>query len=145
MLTGLARWLRMAGYDTEIVEPGMQDKLIARQVRAGQRWFLTCDAGMAERLKDYPRLLLLPNSDIDNSVRYLNRTLHLDWLQHAFERCSVCNTPLQQATRQQLEQLHLKLDNEGPIYHCPHCKKLYWEGSHVRRIRQKLQAFQALQ
>lgn len=145
MLTGLGRWLRIAGYDTWIVEPGAKDHDIAVLVKSSQRWFLTCDVDFVDLLKDQPSIIWFENSNITQCVKKLNRTLNINWLDHAFVRCSVCNTPLRPAHVNQVRKLDIELETlQQPIVYCAQCDKLYWEGSHVKRMRSKLAEFQRL-
>lgn len=144
MLTGLGRWLRIAGYDTWIVEPGAKDKDIAILVKSSHRWFLTCDNDLTKTLNDYPQVIYFESSNIEKSIHTLNQKLDIDWLKHAFQRCSVCNTPLQSANDNQIQQIDVELKKPSPIYYCAQCDKLYWEGSHVNRMREKLAGFQGV-
>ena len=48
MLAGLGRWLRLAGYDTEIAGRGRRDRDILEQAHAKQRVLLTRDRRVVE-------------------------------------------------------------------------------------------------
>lgn len=141
MLKGLGRWLRIAGYDTLIVEPGTSDSDILKLVKRSNRYFLTCDSVLAQRLADYKKLAILQSSDIEQSVKELNRLFHFDWTSQAFQRCSVCNSKIELSLQKNPD---IKFPANTSIYYCPQCDKYYWEGSHVRRMRKRLQHFQNL-
>ncbi|MDX1811300.1 MAG: Mut7-C RNAse domain-containing protein [Gammaproteobacteria bacterium] len=144
MLTGLGRWLRIAGFDTELVTPGTPDKEVAQIAKSTNRIFLTCDSPLAKRLKNKPEVLLLSSSDVDSCVAELNQKLPINWSANAFTRCSVCNHEIHLATENEINSLRIDLSNNGPVYYCKYCDKLYWEGSHVKRMRNRLKKFQTL-
>ena len=48
MLTGLARWLRIAGYDTAIVVRGRRDRDLVEQANSENRILLTRDRRLVE-------------------------------------------------------------------------------------------------
>ena len=144
MLTGLGRWLRIAGFDTEIASRGIPDTEIVTQVRNSQRILLTCDTKLAEQSTKFTRVILLDNSEINTCVKQLNKILQLDWEKQAFSRCSVCNGLIVPASNEQISQFKLDLSANNPIYYCTQCQKLYWEGSHVRRMKNRLSEFNIL-
>ena len=144
MLTGLGRWLRIAGFDTEIASPGMPDVEIISHIKQSHRILLTCDTQLAEQSAKYNTTILLDNSDINACVKQLNKALQLDWEKLAFSRCSVCNSLIALASDRQIRQLNLVHSVNKPVYYCPQCQKLYWEGSHVKRMRIRLSEFNAL-
>jgi uncharacterized protein with PIN domain len=66
----------------------------------------------------------------------------IDWSVKPFSRCLECNTPVIPATAAQrslLPEGALRLSDQA--WYCPRCDKLYWEGSHVRRMRHTLENF----
>ena len=58
MLERLGRYLRAAGYDTAIVEPGTSDDVTVRQTEEQDRILLTCDRELAGRAGGRAVLLL---------------------------------------------------------------------------------------
>lgn len=54
-------------------------------------------------------------------------------LKPSLSRCTLCNTRLELADRRLLDTLLPRIRALGPTVHvCPHCGRLYWEGSHIR-------------
>lgn len=80
--------------------------------------------------------LLLPQGDLDRLAAALGAHLRLDWLGHAFTRCLEDNTPLVAADAAALRP-------DEPLCHCPACGRIYWRGSHYKRMRAKLAAWQS--
>lgn len=142
MLTGLGRWLRLAGYDTAIAERGRRDRDLVEQARSEGRILLTRDRRVAEIRDAACRTVVLEGNDIDACARELVRRLGLDWTRDLLTRCALCNTRLKPADPRLLATLPPSIRAlGGAVTVCTQCGRLYWEGGHVRRIRQRLAAF----
>jgi uncharacterized protein with PIN domain len=142
MLAGLGRWLRIAGYDTVITGRGCRDRDLVEQAHAEQRILLTRDRRLVEIRRANDRTIVLQGSGIDACAKELAQRLSLDWKLDPLSRCTLCNTRLEMAGSHLLESLPLRIRAHGAAVHvCPRCGHLYWEGSHVRRIRRRLESF----
>jgi uncharacterized protein len=142
MLAGLGRWLRLAGYDTAIAARGCRDRELVEQAHAEQRILLTRDRRLVEIRQANERTIVLEGSGIDASARELKQRLSLNWSLDPLSRCTLCNTPLDRADRRLLDTLPPRIRTRGPAVRvCPRCGHLYWEGSHVHRIRRRLESF----
>lgn len=137
MLAGLARWLRAAGHDTALAPPQASDRALVELARAERRLLLTRDRSLPERAPDL--VLLLPEP-LEAQAAALSRLLGLDWLAAPFTRCLVDNTPLRPASAQALAALPAQTTSlPGPFRTCPACGRVYWPGSHVRRMAARLE------
>jgi uncharacterized protein len=142
MLTGLGRWLRIAGYDTAIAARGCRDRDLVEQAHAEERILLTRDRRLVETRRANDRTVVLVCDGIDACAKELAQRLSLDWSLDPLSRCSVCNTRLDLADRRLRETLPPRIRALGATVHvCPCCSRLYWEGSHIRRIRKRLEDF----
>ena len=142
MLVGLGRWLRIAGYDTVIAERGRNDRELVEQAHAEDRVLLTRDRRLVEIRKANDRTFVLESVGIDAWAAELVRRLGLDWNHSPFSRCNVCNVILEEATpalRRKLPPSIQALNEHVNV--CPRCGRLYWEGSHVHRMRRRLEGF----
>jgi len=141
MLVRLGRWLRAAGHDTMIAEPGAADADLVSRAGHEQRILLTRDRALPRQADGGLAILLLPDRVVDQALM-LRRVLGLDWLAAPFTRCLVDN--------------HLLVASEpgdaipetaralpGPFRRCPSCGREYWPGSHVRRMTARLAAWNA--
>ena len=140
MLAGLARWLRAAGHDTALGQPGARDRDLLAQAAAGGRIFLTRDRSVTQ-IKTAAEVWVLPAGGLDAEAAAL-RTRGLDWRLAPFTRCQVDNTGLEPASAEDL----LRMPEEsrvlpGPHRACPVCRRVYWPGSHVRRMQARLDAW----
>ena len=144
MLKRLGRWLRAAGYDTEIADDGLADREVMAQAVAQGRLLLTRDKQMMERrAAQAGAAMLLECNDTDSCARELSRRLGVDWLYRPFSRCMICNTPLVAAPPEQRPQVPPKARTRLEILlACPGCGRLYWDGHHVKRMRKVLESWQ---
>ncbi len=143
MLRGLGRWLRAAGYDTAIAHAGQADGELLRRAGAEVRVLLTRDRELAARAGPDVGVVALASEGLDAGARELGLRLGIDWLFAPFTRCLLDNAVLLPASAQERLGLPFKARGlEGPINTCPDCARLYWPGSHVRRMRARLEAWQ---
>jgi uncharacterized protein len=140
MLLRLGKWLRAAGYDTAIAERGARDELVVSLARAEDRLLLTCDRRMLPLLESAPiAYLLLPTSRARDAVPILRDVLGVDMRFAPWSRCLKCNVPLEDVARDQIAPEWLtKAPPCKDLYRCPACNHVFWEGSHVRRLDERL-------
>lgn len=144
MLADLARWLRAAGHDTAVAVPGTPDRELTRRAVAEDRVLLTRDRRLAVDRPAAARVVVLPHEALDATARRLVAELGLDWLEAPFTRCMVDDAPLEAATAAAAARAPPEaLATGGPFTRCPACGRLYWPGSHVRRMRAQLEAWAA--
>jgi len=142
MLQRLGRWLRAAGYDTVIETQGRRDYELLKQALAEQRYLITRDRELNEYRRAPGTVILLECERLDDCVAELGRHLDINWLHQPFVRCMVCNTPLTDSRPQNLDALPERLKASlDTAFYCPACQKVYWEGSHVNRMRRQLEAW----
>lgn len=147
MLQGVGRWLRAAGYDTLIASNGEHDAELLGLARKEGRLFLTRDRSLLdEHRKDADIIVLLQANDVPACIEELTARCELDWCKAPFSRCLLCNAPLLWIGPEQRASLKDRMPvdiwaSHQPVRYCPACRKLYWEGSHVRRMRRRLKEF----
>lgn len=144
MLGSLCRYLRAAGYDALLARGGASDAELLRQCHAEGRQFLTQDALVREHKAARGVALILPHESLDHLAQLLTAQYRLDWLSSAFTRCLLDNTPLVPADRAAASRAPADaIHPDEPLYHCPACGRVYWRGSHYKRMRARLAAWQA--
>lgn len=148
MLTRLGKWLRTAGYDTEIADPHRHDTHLIETAEAEGRVFLTCDRRMIkEREPDAvsETVVLLSANDPDTAARELTARLKIDWLYRPLSRCTEDNTLLHMAGDAEMAKVPKESRPlEGPVMTCPTCHRVYWRGTHTRRMLRQLEKWQAM-
>lgn len=144
MLGRLCRYLRAAGYDTKLASGGRSDAELLQQCHAEGRKFITLDTLVHEHKASRDVALILPTTDLDHLAALLTEHYQLDWLSQSFTRCLLDNTLLVVADEAALASAPKDtLRANEPIYQCPTCKRIYWRGSHYKRMYARLAAWQA--
>lgn len=136
MLGRLARWLRVLGFDTSF-DATLADPALVRRAAEEERLLVTRDRHLLRELR--PARAHEVRSDVPlEQLRELVDALALPPPTQLFSRCLLCNTELSAP----LEPGYAApLLPEGfdplpePVRRCPSCGKLYWHGSHAKRMR----------
>jgi uncharacterized protein len=140
MLAGLARWLRAAGYDTALAPPGMADIDLRAQAHREGRVLVTRD----RLLGAAPGAVLLAADKLEAQAREFGERMGIDWLKAPFSRCVMDNSLLAPAGPADLQRMPEETRAlPGPFRVCPSCGRVYWPGSHVRRMRARLEGWKA--
>ncbi|HEV2623375.1 MAG TPA: Mut7-C RNAse domain-containing protein [Frateuria sp.] len=140
MLASLARWLRAAGYDTGLAPVDATDRAVLDACRAQSRILLTRDRHLAAHAGKGVMVLLLVSDGLDAQAAELATVLGIDWTRAPFSRCLLDNTPLREATADERTRVPPRArDLPGPFRACPACSRIYWPGSHVRRMQARMQ------
>lgn len=145
MLAGLARWLRAAGHDTALAAPGTPDAAVLEQCRAEGRVLVSRDQQLAREAGPTLPSVLLRGEDMDEHARALADALGLDWTFAPFTRCLVDNAALRPADESDLARVPAQSRAlPGPFRACPCCGRVFWPGSHVRRMNRQLARWRGL-
>ncbi len=139
MLGRLARWLRVLGYDTLYDLTAPDPELVAR-ADAEDRLLLTRDRRLLRELR--PRRSLEVKGDAPlEQLRQVVEALALVPPSELFTRCLVCNELLTAVTPAEAQRLVPPQSKAapGPVRRCAGCGRVYWQGSHVRRMRLALE------
>lgn len=139
MLGRLAKWLRLLGYDTAF-ERDAEDLALAHRARSEGRVLLTRDRELGTRRN--LRSLLIESESLEEQVRQVQEALGPP-PDPALSRCAICNLPLEPTTRDdvadRIPPYVLRTQNE--FRECPGCGRVYWPGTHLRRMREQLAHF----
>jgi uncharacterized protein with PIN domain len=137
MLERLGRFLRAAGYDTALAGRGQADRDVLRLAAAEDRVLITRDQRIAPPAS--VRVVHLSADSLDLNALELRSRLRIDWLDAPFSRCLVDNAVLDAASPAERARVPDKARAlGGPVTACPACRRVYWPGSHVRRMGLRL-------
>ncbi len=138
MLMRLARWLRMAGQDVSNPPDGADDSDLIKIALAEERTLLTRDKVLAQRCENAgAACLLIRSSDLDDQLSELeNAGVRLDLNP---ERCTLCNGPLEEVGESETIDDLDRSEEGSTLWRCERCGKLYWQGSHWRGIKKRLE------
>lgn len=148
MLGALCKFLRLLGYDTlnaNDLTPGnpKEDSILLILAESEDRFLLTRDAELARRNPN--RVYYLASERVEDQIRtliiagYIKPNLRLT-------RCSLCNHLLAPASDEDLSKflkenpsiIFNSSPDEEKIMWCRNCRKIYWEGSHTRKMREQI-------
>ncbi len=138
MLGSLARWLRILGFDAEL-DTVSSDESLARRAGEDGRWLLTRDRALAAR---GPRTTLVRSETLDDQlVEVLSRLELRPGPQSFGTRCTECNGVVRPVERETVRNLvpPFVWETAGEMRRCESCGKVYWRGTHVRSIENRVQ------
>jgi uncharacterized protein with PIN domain len=142
MMGRLSRWLRAAGYDVEHRNPWPDEDLLER-ARATGATILTRDGKIAVRAAaGGTPMRRLEAEALDEQLKDVARAFGLDLLSRAFSRCLECNVAVEPMDREAARAVvpPLAFERHERFERCPRCGKVFWEGTHVERMRRRLRA-----
>ncbi|HVL75787.1 MAG TPA: Mut7-C RNAse domain-containing protein [Noviherbaspirillum sp.] len=134
----LARNLRMLGFDV-LYRNDFSDAEVAALSATEDRIVLTRDRDLLIR-KQIEHGCFLHATHADEQVMEVLRRFRLADAVQAFSRCLSCNAPLQAAAPEEVAarvppQSHASHER---FFECVGCERVYWEGSHVVRMRARI-------
>jgi uncharacterized protein with PIN domain len=136
----LARRLRLLGFDT-LYSPDFGDpELVALSVRE-RRILLTRDVALLKH-EALTHGYRVRTTDLDRQVEEVIRAFSLRKDLRPFTRCTTCNSPLRVIARAAVEghvppQVYRRFRR---FMQCRGCKRLYWRGTHFKRLEQWIRA-----
>ncbi len=135
-LKGLNKWLRFLGYKTRLCEKKITSEIVFENK---DKIFLITSPETAKICEKIGVIyLVLPREDLNAQIQVLINKLNLK-LQLKLDICSICGTELIPIKKEDFKDLIppkvYKFYNE--FNYCPNCKKIYWEGDHIKRLKKK--------
>ena len=146
MFGRLTRLLRIFGYDTiyaEDIEHSAPDELLLEYAINHDRIIITQDYPFFKKAGP-ERSFYLEGKGVYNYLLQLEKIFDLEYdFKIRIARCSVCNSSLQLITDENLIKNVVKPDTlkyYNEFYQCINsdCKKVYWKGSHIEDIINKI-------
>jgi hypothetical protein len=137
MLWKLGRFLRIAGFDTQIPRPTSDDEL-ARISKEENRILLTRDKDLSRR-KDV-HALRISHDSLENQLKELVEGLDLKSFSRSGSRCPVCGHQLEVRKKDDLDDSIVfaipagVLSYQDVFYICTKCQRAYWRGNHWEGI-----------
>jgi uncharacterized protein with PIN domain/sulfur carrier protein ThiS len=137
-LGGLARFLRMLGFDT-LHRNDFADETIRSLATLERRVVLTRDRELL-KCRDIFLGCYVRELKVEAQLREVASRFGLAACARPFTLCLACNVALEPATEAQARAYapHAKLDQYREFRRCGGCQRIYWEGSHFQRMRAAL-------
>ena len=135
MLGKLAKYLRFLGYDTYYPSGRMSDEEIMKIAAREDRVLLTRDKELARRSGG----IYIESDNYEEQIRFVIRKFNLNG-DNMLSRCSVCNVPLKKVNKEEVKGKvpPYVYEHNDEFYMCPKCGRIYWYGSHTKKIEEKL-------
>ncbi len=133
MLGRLARRLRLLGFDV-LYDRTLDDNGVIRISLEQGRVILTRDRGLARRPLAANNLFI-EDDDVEGQLRQVAATFPRG-MPRPLTRCSVCNEPLAKVSREDIKDLvppHVH-ETRHLFLRCAACGRVYWTGTHVKRM-----------
>ena len=135
----LARWLRIVGCDVLYGSNFSGNGLLAA-ARREHRIVLTRDRRLARR-SDMPPFLVVEDDQFREQLRQVIAAFGIDPRAELFRRCVDCNGELLEVPREEAAA-HVPefvAATQKRFRRCPRCRHLYWDATHVERVRGELE------
>jgi uncharacterized protein with PIN domain len=142
-LGGLARRLRLLGFDTELARDA-PDRSLAQLADGDGRIVLSRDRELLKHRRVSSGRYVRAR-DTDGQLREVVARFGLRESAHPFTRCLECNALLRPAGRSEVaDRLPPRVAAEQSEFTlCTGCGRVYWPGSHWRRLRAVIDAVAA--
>jgi len=142
----LARWLRLMGYDTLLLER-KDDARMIRTALGQDRVILTKDSQFMKRrlvTKGTLRTVHIEQGNPVLQLRQVVRALGLDYCFKPFSLCLECNQELVVVGKEEVKNLvpARVFQTQTQYKRCPACHRIYWPGTHWQDMSKKLQDLQ---
>lgn len=139
MLGKLARWLRLMGFDT-LYYPSIPDNELVKKACQERRIVLTKDNELIRNNTD-AKIIRIVSPDPNQQLKTVVNILNLDPWRGLFSRCVHCNELVERV--KDLSGFNGKIpahvrESCTVFFRCPDCNRIYWEGSHHKKIKNKI-------
>jgi len=139
MLGSLSRWLRICGYETEYMRDTTDDKLLDRGIE-GSFVVLTRDRILSrEARRRGVEVFLVTGGNDEERLASVAKAFNL-MLDPVMARCTLCGGKLVPVSKGDVaEEVPVdSLEAYDEFWRCGGCGKVYWRGSHWKRIVEKV-------
>ncbi|MFO7446078.1 MAG: Mut7-C RNAse domain-containing protein [Ignavibacteriaceae bacterium] len=129
-LGSLAKYMRMAGLDTEYGN-NFSDEDIVKISLNERRAILTKDVGLLKR-NEVTHGYFVRSSGPEDQLKEIIERFHLQKEIKEFTRCLICNSLIREIDKNSIiDRLPEKVKNyHKDFYICSRCNKIYWKGTH---------------
>jgi len=136
MVGRLARWLRILGYDT-LYDPEKPVQEWIPAVLADDRILLTRNRKIAGQLPEKNYYFVAPNDPREQLCAILEK-FQLDTEHFVFRLCVSCNVRVVSIAKETVlgRVPPLVFETHHEFWQCPSCGKIYWRGSHLKRVEE---------
>jgi len=139
MLGTISKKLRILGYDTAF-SSDIEDEKLLNNAKDENRIIITKDVELTKKAeKSLVDFITFKNNDEVEQFNEIKRFLNIDSFLVSPEksRCTICNGMLKiiqkESVTGRVEPNVIKFTNK--FWECILCKKIFWEGSHIKNLQ----------
>jgi uncharacterized protein with PIN domain len=138
----LARWLRIAGFDTVFIND-LDDNRLVRLALSEGRVLLTKDTQIIKRrvaATGRLKVIMIEADEVKAQLRQVVKVLNLSDKIKAFTLCLECNQPLVTKAKEEVKDIvpPYVFQTQTQYMQCPACQRVYWRGTHWQRMSREL-------
>jgi len=139
----LARWLRIAGFDTIFIND-LDDNRLVRLALSEGRVLLTKDTQILKRrvaTTGRLKVILIESEEVKAQLRQVVKALNLGDKIRPFTLCLECNQPLVPREKEDVKELvpPYIFQTQNQYMQCHACNRVYWRGTHWQRMSGELE------
>ena len=136
----LARWLRVIDADTLQLPLDASDHEIVARAASDGRVLLSQDRHLHRELRPVRAFVVTSSIPLEQLVEVVH-AYDLKRPNELLTRCLLCNAPLEVVPQEEVASVvpPKSRDLPGVVRRCPSCGRVYWHGSHVRRMKAALE------
>lgn len=140
MLGKLAKKMRLLGYDSVYFSDIEDDELIGI-AKKENRILITKDVELARKSvkQEIDTIQITKSNEIEQFLE-INDKVNLGKfnIEGSSSRCPVCNGALKKTEKKLVQENVPKgvYENTEEFWKCENCKKIYWEGTHIRNLQE---------
>ncbi len=140
MLGKLARWLRLSGYQT-YYNSGADDTVLLDMCLRNKSILLTRDRELERKARKLSLdVILIKSNCIEGQLLQLVRNGFEIRKEPSEALCPICGSEVRETEEKEISSLPQKIRTANKkIYICSKCGKIYWEGSHWKKIRERVE------
>lgn len=134
MLGRLANWLRLLGFDV-LYPRNLEDEELIKIANEQNRILLTRDRKLAGN-----NVFVVRSLFIDKQLEQIVKELELK-IENELSRCSVCNAEIVEESKARVKGLVPEriYKEQEQFWKCTNCNRIYWHGSHWKKIMKKIE------
>ena len=140
MLGNIARKLRLMGYDSGYFSDVKDNELI-KLARTENRIIISRDEELIKKArKEGLKTIFIKNKDEIKQIQEIIDKADIKKIEINGEnaRCPKCNSKTLPIDKKNIEkQIPFKVfKNNEKFWQCENCKKIFWEGTHIRNLKE---------
>jgi uncharacterized protein with PIN domain len=135
----ICKTLRMLGFDVVDRRSMPLKEAVGRAIEEKRIWIRRSLETPA--LQYGIRYFLIQSDETEQQLKEIEAEYHLRDHKQPFSRCLRCNEILREVDLSEVvEQVPDKVrKTQTRFYRCDHCRRIYWPGSHLQRMKKRLQ------